>query len=68
MHKGEWIMKLEIKLKDPKYCDGCSCLGGFLTAGCGHYDKWLGRLKYRYGKYKNKTVIRPQKCIKENGL
>ncbi len=54
-------MKLEIKLKDPKYCDGCPCSVYF-------DDRLYRRCNLDYiidGRYYR--MKRPQKCIKENG-
>ena len=61
-------MKIEVKLDNPKHCDGCPCrqerkskyeLGGAcyqFTERCGKYPE-LGILK----------AIRPEICITENG-
>jgi hypothetical protein len=60
-------MKLEIKLKDPKFCDGCPCYyGGDNGYGyfCNEYGDAAGELKQNI-EFK---IIRPQKCIDENGL
>lgn len=64
-------MKLTIKLKDPKSCWSCPCLsfehivnGSIGDAICG-----LGR-KHKIkdiDNYDFQELIRPQKCIKENG-
>ncbi len=59
-------MKLEIKLKDPKYCDGCPCL----INACCVYFRLIPNIQYE-GDGSNvrfKGYVRRQKCIKENGL
>ena len=48
-------MKLEISLKDPKYCDGCPCL---LTEPNYYCNLYWDKLD---------SLFRPQKCIEENG-
>lgn len=74
-------MKLEIKLKDPKYCDGCPFLSkGEIKSFCKWFEKpnQGGLLEIEEQLYAPIKVegylvgqvkfIRPQKCIKENGL
>ena len=72
-------MKLVVKLKNSKYCDGCPELFGGINEDfthCWYNEKYKLKVKwYRMykGKWKNKKrnifkVIRPQECIKENGL
>ena len=60
-------MNLTIKLKDPKYCDGCPCLDYFFDLE--------GREEVACSLYFVKPEIidichikRPTKCIKGNGL
>ena len=58
-------MKLEIKLKDPKYCDGCPCVFGKVEE-FNEMEEFC--LLYRVNMPdENGNSIRPQKCIKENG-
>ena len=62
-------MKLEIKLKDPKYCDGCPCLDDEYDT-CDFHKLHL-EIDTRDLKSDIKETmfyyIRPQKCIEENG-
>ncbi len=63
-------MKLEIKLKDPKYCNGCVCLHDMTEEHIDHGVR-LNCLTYSTIILKESywdNVYRPQKCIKENGL
>jgi len=53
-------MKLEITLKDPKYCDGCPCMMLSIEKGC-----W-SCLYYKESFPLSNSAIRPQKCIDEN--
>ena len=68
-------MKLEIKLKDPRFCRkdgfGCPCWYGNdfnqekTSMGCTldyYINKWVKKPLMKLG-----DVRRPQKCIKENG-
>ena len=64
-------MKLKIKLKDPKQCWECPCLKGTTWFGnqkreieCGYKKSY--KIK-EVDNYENHELIRPQKCIKENG-
>lgn len=54
-------MKIEIKLKDPKYCDECNFLthGSAFKGYCEFYSKYLKETDFH--------TFRPIKCIKENG-
>ena len=59
-------MNLKIILKDPKYCDGCPCKipdrdGESLFWFCQYFK--IG-LEFEYDV---DNIIRPQKCIDENG-
>ena len=61
-------MKIEIKLKDWKYCNGCPFyeLDHLQRAYNGmFYNKCLLKKEYELG-YGEK-IKRPKKCIKENG-
>ena len=64
-------MKLKIKLENPKYCNGCPNLFGGYTddfTDCFYNEDYILKVKMRRGKkYNTFKVIRPQKCIKENG-
>ena len=58
-------MRIDIKLDDPRYCDGCPCLNEDYEEGesCNlGYD--IDYQKTESGKWHN---IRPQKCIDEHG-
>ncbi len=62
-------MKLEIKLKDSKYCDECPCqCYDAVSEGCNllDYNSSKDRIyrKCNDGEY---HIIRPQICIKQNG-
>lgn len=50
-------MKIEIKLDDPMYCDGCPCLDCFYN--CQLFSTSV-RTTYR-------VLVRPQECIEKNG-
>lgn len=54
-------MKLEIKLENYKYCDGCYALWRLRDYDCLHY-----KIDLRKDISKSAT-IRPELCIKENG-
>ena len=56
-------MKLKIKLKNPKYCDGCPLKFVSYGSKCILYGK-LEDIRIAEYNYK---AIRPQICIKENG-
>lgn len=56
-------MKLKIKLDDPKSCIGCPCLN-YLIPECFLYGEFFSSM---YLDKKNNNVIRPIKCIDENG-
>ena len=62
-------MKIEIKLENPKYCDGCPCLReDYYNCSCrlSDYPLKFRRVKSKYtGLYGH--YIRPQICISENG-
>ena len=62
------MMKLEIKLKDPKYCDGCPCIA---EVSIEHVDPDLKWYCAFYDKDLTDPIMgmvdRPKKCIKENG-
>lgn len=63
-------MRFTIKFKNPKYCNECPYLfGGIVedfTECC--YKNYKLKVKMRRGKkYNTFKVIRPKKCIKENG-
>ena len=54
-------MKIEIKLENPKSCEGCPCLD---------YETLTSNINYTCNKiYEGIYCIlkRPQKCIDENG-
>ena len=53
-------MKLTIKLKNPKYCDGCRLLDTIICCKIG-YEMKINSDKNNY------AYTRPQQCIKENG-
>lgn len=55
-------MKLEIKLPDPKYCNGCPYLNHQF---CEYFSTILFLEKSK--KLKGIPVKRPQKCVEENG-
>jgi len=56
-------MKIEVKLDNPKYCDGCPML---LEADCAcKYYPYTDILPENHKKYGNN--IRPEICITENG-
>jgi len=56
-------MKIEGKLDNPKYCDGCPML---LEADCAcKYYPYTDILPENHKKYGNN--IRPEICITENG-
>ncbi len=60
-------MKLTIKLEDPKYCNFCPCLHTWLSDVDGLPENdWCNELAIELKRREN-GVIRPQKCIKENG-
>lgn len=70
-------MNIKIKLDNSKYCDGCPCLedidyhklnyySRFYQGYCKSFKLFIGerereKLDWKY------FIIRPQKCIKENG-
>jgi hypothetical protein len=59
-------MKLEIKLSDPKYCNGCPC---FIKTHSGCYNcqcHWIV-LKTEYIALDLK-IIRPKICKETNGI
>ena len=66
-------MKLEIKLKDPKYCNGCPCwkfpmyepLVGVSNPICLTMGVTLD--KFVEDKRKSRHIIRPAICIEKNG-
>ena len=59
-------MKLEIELEDPQICDGCSCKTG---NWCHHYSIYnLTKKRVKVNKLYYFSYVRPEKCIKENGL
>ena len=64
-------MKIEIKLKNPKYCNGCPHLFGGIVkdfTSCWYNENYKLQVKMRKGKNRNTfKTIRPQRCIKENG-
>ena len=64
-------MKIETKLPDPRYCADCPCIGvasfGYEELRCN-----LGYWDERWDAKKSKEIlsgqiIRPRKCVKENG-
>lgn len=61
-------MKLTIKLNDPKECNFCPCLYTRLSDvdGLPESDR-CNELAIELKRI-NSKVIRPQKCIKENGV
>ena len=67
-------MNIKIKLKNPKYCDGCILMNSDIVSGqlcgnwfkCSLYNLSLTKWKYKTKRPDNKC-IRPKKCIKENG-
>ncbi len=63
-------MNVKIKLKDSKYCNGCPKLFGGIVEEFTEcwYKNYKLKIKMRRGKeYNTFKVIRPKKCIKENG-
>ena len=68
--EGGSEMKLEIKLKNPKYCDGCPCCQQLrldeLEYYCSVDNVELRDASKQTGDYTG-DVIRPQECITENG-
>ena len=67
-------MYIEVKLKDPKYCDGCPCINydmGEGADGCnqGYWETVLHGIIGNETKVTDeKGIVRPAKCIEENGL
>ena len=63
-------MKIEIKLGDSRYCDGCPCLlrdtEEPTTCGLDYPDK-DGYLEFREVGPSVFRYLRPQKCIDEHG-
>lgn len=67
-------MKIEIKLENPDYCNGCPCAnivgGGYWQ--CGLYKNFYKKRKTTYDDAQEhkglKTLPRPEKCKEENGL
>ena len=57
-------MNLQIKLKDPKYCDGCPCLN-YEFDDCNIQE--MPDLETTVIKGNHFRRIRPQKCRLENG-
>ena len=59
-------MKIEIKLPDPKYCNGCPCLRASMDSADCHFMPLILERDYdaipmaRY-------IIRPQICKDKNG-
>lgn len=59
-------MKIEIKLKDPKYCDGCPCLFTHDEGeDCGLGFGYL--LDYSWNSKENEKYKRPKECIQKHG-
>lgn len=60
-------MKIEIKLDDIESCRGCLCANHSVDGGykCWHYNK--EDLSFITKKDKLIKIIRPEKCIKDNG-
>jgi len=56
-------MKIEIKLKDPKSCEGCP-MEHESNNHDGEWEGWECSLCYDYNE---NTKVRPKRCIKENG-
>lgn len=56
-------MKIEIKLADNRYCDGCPCLN--IDAG-GCYGVHICQYMDVDMIQKDDKFIRPQKCIEKN--
>jgi len=63
-------MTLTIKLKNPKYCDGCPCMNYDMEMGnhCNIYNYYDQAPEPSDIKRKGDRIIRPSYCIKENGL
>ena len=63
-------MHIDIKLDDPRYCDGCPCLHKDTeeptTCSLNYPDEYeyLDYEKIKSGKF---GYLRPQKCIDEHG-
>lgn len=55
-------MIIEIKLDDPKSCEGCPCYYDILECTLDMYDKDIGVKRDA-----NYDVIRPQECIDKHG-
>jgi len=57
-------MNLKIILKDPKYCEGCPCLNHDIESPeeC-NLDYIIDR-EVKNGEIR---ILRPQKCVDENG-
>lgn len=65
-------MKLEIKLKNPKYCNGCPLLFINHATAPSAITHYLDCRRYytnglAQGYPFDEKLVRPQKCIKENG-
>ena len=73
-------MKLTINLKNPKYCvtrgkdKGCPCINGSdwgMSCNLDFWDEekfWFGDKPQPRPKRDDKGIIRPTRCIEENGL
>ncbi len=69
-------MRLTIKLKNNKYCDGCPCFWvrpklamekeNKHFTGCHFYCQFFNRVGFDKNRFLKKSK-RPKKCIQENG-
>lgn len=61
-------MKIEIKLKDPKYCNGCPLIGEPATISGNLYRPIHCVFGYDIRcNFAGSYIDRPQKCIDDNG-
>lgn len=59
-------MKLEIKLKNPDYCDGCPCMNDITINFVDRNGRmWCDYFSVVVGDY-SEPIRRPQKCKEEN--
>ena len=62
-------MKIEIQLKDVNFCTGCPLLS-FVETIPGRMSGYYGCSKYEIHDFPEdeENIVRPAKCIEENGL
>jgi hypothetical protein len=60
-------MKMEIKLPDPKYCNGCPCCYDYLS--CQFFDKMFSGYGDDFSPRESEDgmILRPQICKDKNG-